>query len=72
MYDESVKGYWHVYSDGKKADIPFSSDADKIYAMNSVAICAFASGMEVICLEVNDCGAPSQVPTHNLSTLSRH
>lgn len=54
MYDESVKGYWHVYSDGKKADIPFSSDADKIYAMNSVAICAFASGMEVICLEVND------------------
>lgn len=54
MYDESVKGYWHVYSDGKKADIPFLSDADKIYAMNSVAICAYASGMEVLCLEVND------------------
>lgn len=54
MYDESVKGYWHIYSDGKKADIPFSSDEDKKYAMNSVAICAYASGMEVICLEVND------------------
>lgn len=54
MHEETVKGYWHIYSDGKKADIPFSSDADKIYAMNSVAICAFTSGMEVICLEVND------------------
>ena len=54
MYEESVKGYWHIYSDGKKADIPFSSDGDKIYAMNSVAICAFSSGMEVLCLEVND------------------
>lgn len=54
MQDEKVDGYWHIYSDGKKADIPFSSDEDKIYAMNSVAICAFASGMEVLCLEVND------------------
>lgn len=54
MYDETVKGYWHIYSDGKKADIPFSSDGDKTYAMNSVAICAYATGMEVICLEVND------------------
>ena len=54
MYDEKVKGYWHIYSDGKKADIPFSSDEDKTYAMNSVAICAYACGMEVICLEIND------------------
>lgn len=49
-----MKGYWHVYSDGKRADIPFGTDEDKIYAMNSIAICAYASGMDVICLEVND------------------
>lgn len=54
MYEETVNGYWHIYSDGKRADIPFASDADKIFAMNSVAICAYASGMDVICLEVND------------------
>lgn len=54
MYDETVTGYWHIYSDGKKADIPFAADEDKIYVMNSVAICSFAVGMEVICLEVND------------------
>ena len=54
MYDEIVEGYWHVYSDGKKADIPFSRDEDKTYAMNSVAICAHVSGMVVLCLEVND------------------
>jgi hypothetical protein len=54
MMDDKVKGYWHVYSDGKRADIPFGTDEDKIYAMNSIAICAYANGMEVVCLEVND------------------
>lgn len=29
MMDDKVKGYWHVYSDGKRADIPFSTDEDK-------------------------------------------
>lgn len=54
MMDDRVKGYWHVYSDGKRADIPFGSDEDKIFAMNSIAICAHQNGMEVVCLEVND------------------
>jgi hypothetical protein len=49
-----VKGYWHVYSDGKRADIPFGRDEDKIFAMNAIPISAYHSGMEVICLEVND------------------
>jgi len=54
MFDESVHDYWHVYSDGKRADIPFATDEDKIAAMNSIAICACRSSMEVICQEVND------------------
>lgn len=54
MTDDKVQGYWHVYSDGKRADIPFGSDEDKIFAMNNIAICAYRYGMEIICLEVND------------------
>lgn len=54
MTDDRVKGYWHVYSDGKRADIPFGTDADKRFAMNSIVICAYQNGMEVVCLEVND------------------
>ena len=54
MTDDKVKGYWHVYSDGKRADIPFGTDQDKTFAMNAIAICAYANGMEVLCLEVND------------------
>lgn len=54
MTDDKVQGYWHVYSDGKRADIPFGSEEDKIFAMNNIAICAYRYGMEVICLEVND------------------
>lgn len=54
MFDEPVSDYWHVYSDGKRADIPFATDKDKVFAMNAIAICAFQSDMEVICQEVND------------------
>lgn len=54
MTADRVKGYWHVYSDGKRADIPFANDRDKIFAMNSIAICAYVYEMDVICLEVND------------------
>ena len=49
-----VYNYWHVYSDGKMADIPFYSDEDKVYAMNSVAIVAFGAGVRVLCVTVND------------------
>ncbi len=54
MFEDAVHDYWHIYSDGKRADIPFASDDDKIFAMNSVAICAYQCDMEVICLEVNE------------------
>lgn len=52
MTDDKVQGYWHVYSDGKRADIPFGSDEDKTFAMNNIAICSYRYGMEIICLEV--------------------
>lgn len=54
MENEFVNNYWHVYSDGKRADIPFCSDSDKIYAMNSVAIVAFITGVQVLCVTIND------------------
>lgn len=46
--------YYHIYSDGGRADIPFSSDEDKIFAMNSVAIASFSTGSSVLAVEVND------------------
>ena len=52
--EETVDDYWHVYSDGKRADIPFLTDEDKIYARNSVAICAYRCGVTVLVVTVND------------------
>ena len=49
-----IDGYWHVYSDGKRADIPFLTDEDKQFARNSVAICAYQSGVTVLVVTVND------------------
>lgn len=46
--------YWHIYSDGKKADIPFYSDADKVFAMNAIAVSAYLTGATVLAEEVND------------------
>lgn len=52
--EETVEGYWHVFSDGKRADIPFLTDEDKIYARNSVAICAFQRGVDILVVTVNE------------------
>ncbi len=52
--EDRVTGYWHVYSDGKRADIPFATDKDKVFAMNSIIICAHLNNMKVVCSEVND------------------
>ena len=52
--DEPVEGYWHVYSDGKRADIPFQTDEDKVFAWNSVAICAYRCGVTVLVVTIND------------------
>lgn len=52
--DGPAEGYWHVYSDGRRADIPFLTDEDKIFARNSVAICAYQSGVTVLVVTVND------------------
>lgn len=49
-----MKTYYHIYSDGKKADIPFGSDELKIFAVNSIAIVANQTGVDVLCYEIND------------------
>ena len=54
MKDEVVENMWHVYSDGTRADIPFNTDEDKLYAWNSVAVCAEIAGVQVWVLTVND------------------
>ena len=54
MKDEVVENMWHVYSDGTRADIPFNTDEDKLYAWNSVAVCAEIAGVRVWVLTVND------------------
>ena len=52
--DEAVKNYWHVYSDGTLADIPFNTEEDKLFAWNSVAVCAEIAGVQVWVVTVND------------------
>lgn len=52
--EETVNDYWHIYSDGKRADIPFLTDEDKVYARNSVAICAFQCGVTILAVTIND------------------
>ena len=54
MENESINNFWHVYSDGKRADIPFYSDEDKIFAINSIAVVALATNVKVLCINVND------------------
>ncbi len=53
-YDETVRDYWHLYSDGKRADIPFLTDEDKIFCRNSVAICAWRQSVTILVVTVND------------------
>lgn len=45
---------WHVYSDGTRADIPFYEEEDKVYAMNSVAIIAYKTGVTIWVVTIND------------------
>ena len=52
--EEAVNNYWHVYSDGTLADIPFNTEEDKLFAWNSVAVCAEIAGVQVWVVTVND------------------
>ena len=52
--DEAVRDIWHVYSDGTRADIPFNTEEDKLFAWNSVAVCAEIAGVRVWVITVND------------------
>ena len=52
--DEEIKDIWHVFSDGTRADIPFDTDEDKLFAWNSVAVCAEIAGVRVWVVTVND------------------
>ena len=54
MENEIIKNFWHVYSDGKQADIPFYSDEDKIFAINAIAIAALYANVKALCVNVND------------------
>lgn len=50
----TLNGYWHLYSDGKRADIPFNDQEDKTFAMNAIAICAYRQKVQILCANVND------------------
>ena len=52
--EEVVTDFWHVYSDGNQADIPFDTEEDKLFAWNSVAVCAEIAGVQVWVVTVND------------------
>lgn len=52
--EEAIKDFWHVYSDGTQADIPFNTEEDKLFAWNSVAVCAEIAGIQVWVVTVND------------------
>ena len=52
--DEAVSDIWHVFSDGTRADIPFNTEEDKLFAWNSVAVCAEIAGVRVWVVTVND------------------
>jgi hypothetical protein len=52
--EEAVSNFWHVYSDGTLADIPFNTEEDKLFAWNSVAVCAEIAGVQVWVVTVND------------------
>ena len=49
-----VQDFEHVFSDGAAADIPFRDDADKIYALNRIAILGHAHGVDIVIAEVID------------------
>ena len=52
--DEDIQDIWHVFSDGTRADIPFDTEEDKLFAWNSVAVCAEIAGVRVWVVTVND------------------
>lgn len=52
--EEPISDYWHIYSDGKRADVPFMTDEDKCFARNSVAICSFQCEVSILVVTVND------------------
>jgi len=52
--EEVTDNIWHVYSDGTVADIPFNTEEDKVFAWNSIAVCAEIAGVRVWVATVND------------------
>ena len=52
--EERVRDIWHVFSDGVRADIPFLKLEDRVFAWNSVPICAVRSGVKIWVETVND------------------
>ena len=52
--EQEVTDIWHVLSDGTRADIPFGTEQEKILAWNSIAICAYTTGVRVLVVTIND------------------
>ena len=52
--EEEINDLWHIYSDGTRADIPFDTAEDKVYAWNSIAISAEVAGVKVLVATIND------------------
>lgn len=54
-YDlDLLQDFWHVYSDGKRADIPFLSEEDKVYCWNSICLCSWRFQIKLLVVTVND------------------
>lgn len=51
---DQLQDYWHAYSDGKRADIPFLSEEDKVYGWNSICLCAWRFRVTLLVVTVND------------------
>ena len=51
---DRLQDYWHVYSDGKRADIPFLSEEDKVLCWNSICLCSWRFRVTILVATVND------------------
>lgn len=49
-----MKAYFHIFSNGQKADIVFNTTEDKIYGMNSIPICTLEFDIKILVFIIND------------------
>ena len=49
-----MANFYHIYSNGTKSDLLFPTDDEKIFAVNTLAICSLASKIKVIVFIINE------------------